>query len=214
MKWTAVPLSGLVPVLGTGARGRGHWEGWSCKVQWQVSQNLDWRFCLAQQMSPREKTSTRLVLILTPNDLSQTCKNYSYYRTVRIIICLQSRQVSPILSSMAFSPHPLRKCTPGSCQQPAPCCGPWPPATAQEILCIASFLQRQRFSIFMAVPSESLGPSKLLSCCYSADTGSLSGHPCQQRVSQCSLWPRAHRDGLDSQKLPSYFLPTLHGKRV
>lgn len=55
----------------------------------------DWRrFCLSQQMSPQEKTSPGLVLILTPNDLNQTYKNYSYKRAVGIIICLQKKETS------------------------------------------------------------------------------------------------------------------------
>lgn len=62
-----------------------------------VPELRDWRrFCLAQQMSPQEKTSPGLVLILTPNDLNQTCKNYSYKRAVGIIICLQKKEMSSI----------------------------------------------------------------------------------------------------------------------
>lgn len=87
---------------GEGTLGR--LESLSCKVEWQVSQNLDWRrFCLAQRMSPRKKTSPRLDLILTPNDLSQTCKNYSYNQTVRIIIRTKQANEPSFLVNGFFS---------------------------------------------------------------------------------------------------------------
>lgn len=117
---------------------------------------LDWRrFCLAQQMSPRKTTSPRLDLILTPEDLNQTCKNYSHDRAVRITICLQQRQTRTGFWSLAFSPYLL-----------------------DDFACLAP---RDFRGVCFCVSS---GPPRLLPLLLGVATGPLSGHPCRQRAPQ------------------------------
>lgn len=65
-----------------GAPGR--LEALTQRLRWQVPQNLDMEevFFSSANVSSAEKIFPSLDIILTPDNVNQTCKNYSYNRVL------------------------------------------------------------------------------------------------------------------------------------